>query len=77
VSTAPTLSLDALDASIAPAEKLLRLSRECGYVDLISQLEHDVRDEIIPTLLLLMSMVDPPDRKALAVRLNRLRRLLR
>jgi hypothetical protein len=58
------------------AERFLRLARQFNFGELAALMERDIQDELLPQLLLLMTMTDSTGGKALAVRLNRLRGMM-
>jgi hypothetical protein len=42
---------DDLDAEIDRAAHLLRVSRECGFSDLVAKIEGDIQHNILPVLV--------------------------
>ena len=75
MSVAQHLSLAELDTRIAETERLLTLCRECEFATITAAIERDINAEILPKLLLL-TMTDGADRRAVAERLKRVRRML-
>ena len=76
MSVAQHLPLAELDARIAETERLLTLCRECEFATITAAIERDINAEILPKLLLLLTMTDGADRRAVAERLKRVRRML-
>jgi hypothetical protein len=59
----------------SPAGKLW-CCPECQFADLIERIERDISEEILPPLLQLLCVTDGADRKAVAERLKRVKRML-
>ena len=65
--------VDQVEAETANLERLLRLSRENGFDDLIVSLTQEITDMFVPGLTAMLCLVDGEDRKRMAVALRRLR----
>jgi hypothetical protein len=57
-------------------ERLLRLTRECGFVDITAALERELREDILPGVTALLCMVDGEERAAVAKRHRRVKKLM-
>jgi hypothetical protein len=63
---------DDLDAEIDRAAHLLRVSRECGFSDLVAKIEGDIQHDILPVLVVLRRCVDDELRDFAEARYRRL-----
>jgi hypothetical protein len=63
---------DDLDAEIDRAAHLLRVSRECGFSDLVAKIEGDIQHNILPVLVVLRRCVDDELRDFAEARYRRL-----
>lgn len=70
------LDLTALDSEIASIERLLRLSRECQFADIVAQIEGEIAEEILPGMLVLAGIVADEERAAVASRCRHLKGLI-
>ncbi len=65
------------DAAIAQVERLLRLARECGFVDTASEIENDIVTAFLPDLERMLAVAEGAAHAALMKRHQRLTALLR
>ena len=63
---------DDLDAEIDRTAHLLRVSRECGFSDLVAKIEGDIQRKILPVLVVLRCCVDDELRDFVEARYRRL-----
>jgi hypothetical protein len=63
---------DDLVAEIDLAAHLLRVSRECGFSDLVAKIEGDIQHNILPVLVVLRRCVDDELRDFAEARYRRL-----
>jgi hypothetical protein len=76
MSVETDLTLTDLDIEIANLERALCLARECGFENLVKNLERKITEEVLPVVLLLSAVHDDDEREQIAVRFRRLHKCL-
>jgi hypothetical protein len=65
--------IERLEAEVTTFEKVLRLSRECGFTDLAAKLSEDITEVFLRDVVILLCIADEDERARVAELHRRLR----